>query len=207
MKHNEAVLCVVTELLKQKIGLQKNSYIYSQQELIDIFSACEPQFVLRSEAEHNSSYKQLIPYCLIQDLHGNFLAYERSGTEKRLHGLYSLGVGGHINPEDAHGNREFSLAETLKQALMRELGEEIGYTPPEGAYTCKGLIYEDKSSVGTVHIGIVYVLTLDPLHMTVGEELGQIRWLSEADIALAMQNKSMEFEHWSELAFGLCKGV
>ncbi len=204
MKLQEKVLCVGTDLLRRQIGLQKNVYMYDEQGVLQVFSSCEPQFITRSDAEQDPSYKQLIPYCLIQDRDNDLLCYQRRGTEKRLHGLFSLGVGGHINPEDASATSGFSLARTLRRALEREVSEETGFVPPEQSYTCKGLIYEDASPVGTVHIGIVYLVSVDRNQIRAGEELGQIRWISLTDTAQAMQNKSMQFEHWSELAFQLC---
>ena len=205
MKANESVLCVQTDMLVQKIVLKDNTYRYNEAQVVELFSSCAPRFILRAEAEHNPAYKQLIPYCLIQDQDGNFLSYERKGTEKRLHGLMSLGVGGHINPVDTRSAQEAALAETLQKALNRELEEEIGLTPEKSDCTCLGLIHEDRTPVGQVHIGIVYLVRTRKEHLRIGEELGTVHWLRAEDITQAMEAKdnAAEFEYWSELAFSL----
>lgn len=205
MKANESVLCVQTDMLVQKIGLKDNTYRYNEAQVVELFSACAPRFILRAEAEHNPAYKQLIPYCLIQDQDGTFLSYERKGTEKRLHGLMSLGVGGHINPVDTRSTQGTALAETLQKALNRELEEEIGLTPEKSDCTCLGLIHEDRTPVGQVHIGIVYLVRTRKEHLRIGEELGTVHWLRAEDITQAMgaKDNDAEFEYWSELAFSL----
>ncbi len=205
MKANESVLCVQTDMLVQKIVLKDNTYRYNEAQVVELFSSCAPRFILRAEAEHNPAYKQLIPYCLIQDQDGNFLSYERKGTEKRLHGLMSLGVGGHINPVDTRSAQEAALAETLQKALNRELEEEIGLTPEKSDSTCLGLIHEDSTPVGQVHIGIVYLVRTRKEHLRIGEELGTVHWLRAEDITQSMEAKddTIEFEYWSELAFSL----
>ncbi|HRU29293.1 MAG TPA: NUDIX domain-containing protein [Treponema sp.] len=205
MKANESVLCVQTDMLVQKIGLKDNTYRYNEAQVVELFSSCAPRFILRAEAEHNPAYKQLIPYCLIQDQDGTFLSYERKGTEKRLHGLMSLGVGGHINPVDTRSTQGTALAETLQKALNRELEEEIGLTPEKSDCTCLGLIHEDRTPVGQVHIGIVYLVRTRKEHLRIGEELGTVYWLRAEDITQAMgaKDNDAEFEYWSELAFSL----
>src|SRR2546430_8294422 len=61
-------------------------------------------FMPRDQVEHDPSFRQIIPYGVFR--HGErYLLTKRlrASTEKRLRQLYSLGVGGHINPEDLAG--------------------------------------------------------------------------------------------------------
>jgi len=51
------------------------------------------------------------------------------GGEARLHNLYSIGVGGHINPVDAGDD-------ILVRAMLREFNEELDYS---GDFTWKVL--------------------------------------------------------------------
>lgn len=203
MEVKESVLCVNTPLLEQVISLQEYTYPMDEHRLVEILSQCQPQFIERHVAEHDTAYKQLIPYCLIEDLEGNFLAYQRKGNEKRLHGLWSLGVGGHINPLDSTTQPVSSLMDTLHAALERELYEEIGLKMGPEAYSCRGLMYESLSTVGQVHLGIVYVLKTDRNRITSGEELGTIQWIPAPHITRAIQDKLISFELWSELAYHL----
>src|SRR5262245_38321577 len=102
MATEEKVLCFPRKLLEQ-FGLFQGIELNIEKYLP---VATDPKSILylnRSEAEQDKRYKQLIPYVLIfcQD---RILRYRRGkgGQETRLHGLYSVGVGGHISEED-HG--------------------------------------------------------------------------------------------------------
>ncbi|WP_304225852.1 hypothetical protein, partial [Gracilinema caldarium] len=65
--------------------------------------------------------------------------------------------------------------------------------------------HEDRTPVGQVHIGIVYLVRTRKEHLRIGEELGTVHWLRAEDITQAMEAKddTIEFEYWSELAFSL----
>ena len=56
----------------------------------------------RALLERNSSFRQIIPYIVLVD-DGQVVAYERAerGSEARLHGMLSIGMGGHVGLEDA----------------------------------------------------------------------------------------------------------
>ena len=58
-------------------------------------------FAERDAVEEDPSLKQVIPYAVIARAGGIF-CFRRSnrGGERRLFGLRSIGVGGHVNPED-----------------------------------------------------------------------------------------------------------
>ena len=74
------------------------------------------------------------------------------GGESRLHGLMSLGVGGHINEIDRdHG-------EWLMNCLRREIEEEIDIAD-FGELTLRGLINDNSNGVGSVHLGFFFTLT------------------------------------------------
>jgi predicted NUDIX family phosphoesterase len=122
----------------------------------------ESFFTDRAEAEENPKLKQIIPYCVVRTnpTDGSipkFFLYKRSkkGGENRLHEKWSLGVGGHINPEDGYENHH----KTFGMALQRELAEELDFQNPEAAkdidYEIMGLLYDNSDSVGQVHFGVV----------------------------------------------------
>lgn len=67
----------------------------------------------RGDMEVDNTFKQFIPYTLIQDEQtGKFLVYQRiqNSGETRLHGAMSLGVGGHSN---------FVVTESIKEELAK----------------------------------------------------------------------------------------
>jgi predicted NUDIX family phosphoesterase len=100
----------------------------------------------RDEAESDPAWKQVIPYLLLRDGALIFLMRRtRAGGDERLHDRYSIGVGGHINPEDGD----------VMGGLAREWAEEIeaDFTPD---FEPIGLLNDDSNSVGAVHLGLVF---------------------------------------------------
>ena len=62
----------------------------------------------RFEVETVPTHKQFIPYALLQTADGLHTGcYRRSGSETRFHDLWSVSVGGHINPCDSGRGRRF----------------------------------------------------------------------------------------------------
>src|SRR5256886_14965862 len=58
----------------------------------------------RATVEQDSSFKQIIPYLIVRHAGRLFLCQRSTqGGEGRLHGKYSIGVGGHINRRDVEG--------------------------------------------------------------------------------------------------------
>jgi predicted NUDIX family phosphoesterase len=96
----------------------------------------------------------LIPYVLIL-CNGRILRYRRGkrGGETRLHGLFSVGVGGHISEED-HGL--FSSDRGYQDGMRRELMEEVAIGDVKDAAVA--VINDDSTEVGQVHFGVVHVV-------------------------------------------------
>ncbi len=115
----------------------------------------------RAEAEDDPTWKQVIPYVLLEH-EGELLAYQRGrgGGEARLAELHSIGWGGHIAAEDAtiftpHGPSAYA------EAVRRELREELIFEPEIVASDrIAGLINDDSLPVGRVHIGVVHIWKL-----------------------------------------------
>jgi len=72
-------------------------------------------------------------------------------SEQRLWDKYSIGIGGHLNPED--GEKEFF--DLFLSGMDRELHEELDISTE---YACRlvGCINDDETDVGKVHFGIVF---------------------------------------------------
>ena len=97
--------------------------------------------------ERDPTFKQVIPYVVLRDGARYFLMQRTSaGGDSRLHGRYSIGVGGHLNPGDGG----------LLGGLQREWHEElVADFVPE--FRLVALLNDDTSDVGAVHLGAVYV--------------------------------------------------
>lgn len=122
-------------------------------------------FVERDYAERTPMLKQIIPYTVVLT-GGEVLLMRRlnKGGEGRLHGKLSIGVGGHINPEDASSDveetRQGSSPDVIRAGTWREISEEISL---EGSteLTPIGVINDDATAVGAVHLGLAQILTVD----------------------------------------------
>ena len=94
-------------------------YAESRAAGLDGFEALvarDGRYVPRSGAEVDRSTKQIIPYLVLRDGQRYFLMQRTAaGGDARLHGRYSIGVGGHLNPGD----------DGLLGGLRREWDEEL----------------------------------------------------------------------------------
>lgn len=131
----------------------------------DAFEAAAGQFgffVEREHAEGNPDLKQIIPYSIVvRD--GEILRLRRlsKGGERRLHNKISIGVGGHINPEDLDGvapaDRQSDSAALFEAGSHRELHEEL-VLGDRYTVTRVGILNDDSNPVGAVHVGLVQLV-------------------------------------------------
>ena len=142
----------------------------------------------RPEAEDDPTWKQVIPYLVLRDKESIFLMRRtRAGGDVRLHDRYSIGIGGHVNPEDAdvHGG------------LVREWHEEIeaDFVP---SFEPLGVLNDDDNSVGAVHLGLVYAAEADGRPVAIRErDKLEGQFATWAEVA-AVADK---LETWSALLF------
>ncbi len=114
----------------------------------------------RAAMEQDPSHKQLIPYVIFRhrDAQGReqLFQYTRgSGQgEARLHAKRSIGVGGHISADDA------ATSNAYEEGMRRELAEEVQIDTPYRSRLV-GLINDDETEVGRVHLGVVHLLDVD----------------------------------------------
>jgi predicted NUDIX family phosphoesterase len=203
VKPDELVLCTARADLPRSWLPHDGSASIAEEDLLNSLEAVSPHWLLRSRAEHDPDYKQWIPYVLVENDHGELAAYPRKGSEARLHGLHSLGVGGHINPVDAADSD--SLRDTWRSALWgclrRELAEEFP-SANEGTLRFLGLINEDTGPVGRVHLGAVFHQQLAFVPPPPEGELAGLRWIDRSALGGATWPFS-RFESWSRLALTL----
>jgi predicted NUDIX family phosphoesterase len=153
MATEERVLCFERKLFEE-LGVFQGLSLEIEKYLPVVTSSSQLVYRNRSEAEQDKRFKQLIPYVLIL-CNDKILRYRRGkgGQEKRLHGLYSVGVGGHISDED-HGL--FSSGAGYQEGMRREIMEEVAVGEVKEAAVA--LINDDSTEVGYVHFGVVHVM-------------------------------------------------
>jgi predicted NUDIX family phosphoesterase len=145
-------------------------------------------FIDRATAEVSPQYKQIIPYVLIR--RGDWwylLQRTQKQTEARLHLKLSLGIGGHINPDTPD----------LIDGLQKELEEEVGVT---GDYelTFIGILNDDTTEVGSVHLGAVFVLDVEAGDVEVREtDKMHGRWVPREELAAVRE----QMETWTQIVY------
>jgi predicted NUDIX family phosphoesterase len=145
----------------------------------------------RVEVEQDPTYKQIIPYVALQwrDQLFHYTRGKRS-AEARLQALRSVGVGGHICDDD---RRLFD--HPYREGMFREVAEEVEVQSP---YTerCIGLINDDSTPVGRVHLGIVHLFELEQPRVRPRE-----RALTQSGFAPLSEllAQRAEFETWSRI--------
>ena len=156
MATEERVLCFERTLF-EKLGVFQGLSLEVEKYLPVLTATANVSYLNRSEAEQDRRFKQLIPYALII-CNGKILRYRRGrgGQESRLHGLYSVGVGGHISEED---NGLFSSSQLgYHDAMRRELVEEVNINATKEAAVA--VINDDSTEVGYVHLGVVHIVNV-----------------------------------------------
>ena len=149
-------------------------------------------FKPRAEVEDDPSYQQIIPYVVFRHRDRYFVTHRlRASSERRLRKQYSLGVGGHINPEDV------ANGDPVNDGMRREWEEEVAYS---GAFAARplGLIHEESAPVGRVHLGLVFLIDGDTPDIAIRETdklAGQLLTLDE------MRIHYLEMESWSQLVY------
>jgi len=153
MAAEERVLCFKRELFEQ-LGAFQGLSLDVEKYLPVLTDSSNLVYQNRSEAEQDKRFKQLIPYVLII-CKDRILRYRRGkgGEETRLHGLYSVGIGGHISDED-HGL--FSASAGYHDGMRREVREEVEVD--ELSEKNVAVINDDSTEVGQVHFGVVHIM-------------------------------------------------
>ncbi|WP_439620859.1 phosphoesterase [Gemmata sp.] len=150
----------------------------------------EYSFRPRSQVETQPEFKQLIPYVVLR-CGDDLFHYRRgsSGTETRLRALRSVGIGGHISEADARGGDD-----PYRTGMLRELHEEVRIG---GSWTDTflGFINDDRTPVGSVHLGVVHLVELTSRDVSSREDaLADAGFTPLVELAARVD----EFETWSQ---------
>ncbi|QDT17826.1 phosphoesterase [Alienimonas californiensis] len=165
----EHVLCVPTARFRELGYFQ--GFQADTSALAGLLDPANTLYLPRPEAEQDPTHKQLIPYCVliaqVAEPDGataeRVFAYRRGagGGEARLAAKISCGVGGHVSTvdRDAVAGGPASADGHYREGMRRELEEEVAIP---GGYSERlvGLINDDATEVGRVHLGVVHRLDL-----------------------------------------------
>jgi predicted NUDIX family phosphoesterase len=193
MKLEEMIL-VVRRSLFESLGIFQGFTADVERYLPTMLSRESNFFAPRSAAETDPNLKQIIPYALISS-QGKLLRYRRgkSSGEKRLVAKGSIGIGGHMNDQD---EGLFALDRAAYLAgVQREIDEEIRIPEPE-SHRIVGLINDDSTEVGRVHLGVVHVVELSAPQASKRESaITEVGFLTPAEL----RSERESLESWSQI--------
>ncbi len=193
----EQVLVVPTALF-HRLGHFQGFCDRPERYLGELFRAEHAHYRPRREVEVDPSFKQLIPYVIFthRDREGRLTVFQYTrGTgqgEGRLHRKRSVGIGGHISAVDS---TRCEAGDPYDVGMRRELDEEVVIETP---YTsrCVGLINDDLTEVGRVHLGVVHRFEVERAAVRPREEDIVEAGFRPVDEILADLSG---FETWSEI--------
>ena len=192
----EQVLVVPTELFHE-LGHFQGFSADVDRYLGELLSPRNTSYRPRSEMEADPNFKQLIPYVIFttRAAGGGLLVFQytrgKGQGEGRLHAKRSIGVGGHISSIDA------GLAEIhpYDEGMRRELEEEVAIDS-EYDDRCVGLINDDETEVGSVHLGVVHLFdVVEPRVRPREDDLIEAGFRPVAGLLAELDR----FETWSQI--------
>ncbi len=201
MFENEKVLVVETRKLEEFVGFREGIVKVDISD-VEKFIRKEGFFVDREKAEYDEKMRQVIPYMALRDEDG-YLVFKRLGTqgEKRLHNLYTVGIGGHIRLEDMLDDDPWKA---VQNGMMRELREEVDVEIlAEPIFV--GLLNDRKKEVSRVHVGLCYILNVKFKGLNEPDkfEYFRVKELGE----LEKMNVIGRMESWSNIFINILKTI
>jgi predicted NUDIX family phosphoesterase len=192
----ETILCIETAVLRERaepLGFVPAGQIDPEGFLRDENLWLAPRPVV----EYREDFRQIIPYVILR--HEDSVAIYRrtaAGGETRLHGLFSIGFGGHIRLSDivARGD-SIDVKATLSGAASREVDEEVFHSALERRDLI-GIIYDDADAVSRVHLGVVELWSLKEARLEPAEDsICECRFVRLDELG----SYSKQMEGWSRL--------
>ena len=202
---NELVLAVSREALD--VGTESGIFPIDLNSIDSEAYALLPRHIADnksdSSVELGKLFPQILGYVQLVNEQGEFLSYARKGKEKGLHGLRSIGVGGHVSHEELvtaiyrsdDPTQLPKLTELIQLGLRRELLEEVGIDI--GTYMeANQLLVSDSNITSQVHVGLPMQLNVVESGITLEEsEFLDARWISIEELKATVDI----YEPWSQL--------
>lgn len=206
MSKHELVLAIHRGAINQDVGakgvfaidldaIPQNSYAFLPRHIADNKSI--------ESIGLGAAYPQILGYVqIIDESTGNILSYARKGSEKGLHGMRSIGVGGHVSQDELmaaiYRSEDPSvlppLTELLQLGLRRELEEEIGLDIGD-FFEPNRLVISDWNKTSLVHVGLPMNLVVDPTQLDFDpSEFLDVQWLSPQEL----KDSIHLYEPWSQ---------
>ena len=193
---DELVFAIPTVELWDLLTYKEQGLIHGNSDVLNMIVQ-NGLFRKRNELEEDPSFKQIIPYAIIS-CKESFYLFKRTSkqTEKRLHNQMTLGVGGHMNPDNFMDSKKQYLIDELKREFFEEvkllnacLIEDIEFI---------GFINDDTISVGRVHIGLLYHIQVSNKSVYINEtDKMTADWIDKQNLAEFYEG----VETWTKIIF------
>lgn len=202
---NELVLAVSREALD--VGTESGIFPIDLNSIDSEAYALLPRHIADNKSDSSVALGKLFPqilgYVQLVNEQGEILSYARKGKEKGLHGLRSIGVGGHVSHEELvtaiyrsdEPTQLPKLTELIQLGLRRELLEEVGIDI--GTYMeASQLLVSDSNVTSQVHVGLPMQLNVVESDISLDEsEFLDARWISVEELKATVDI----YEPWSQL--------
>ena len=192
---DEKVLCIPTEALSS-FAEGEDPILYPTDHVLACLHECA-SYQLRWQVEQDSSWKQVIPY-VVMETSDRLMAAKRLKGDPRLVGGYTLGMGGHINPEDGE--------DPIETCIRRELEEETTFNWERdlAGYQIHPTSFVNvRNEVSLMHICIpvqLQVRDYKSIQIRETEKLQGV-WMSKTELSLL----DGKLEGWSEITMNLIR--
>jgi len=145
-KDNEDVLVVKTNKLFPD-GVWQGFKKLDEDYFINFINS-NSEYLKRGFAETDDSYQQIVAQIILKVGKKIFIhKVAQTGSESRLHDLWPIFIGGHINNSDKN----------ISDAFDREFSEEIDYSGKIISKKFLGAVKLHDNPVNRVHIGLVWL--------------------------------------------------
>ena len=202
---NELVLAVSREALD--VGTESGIFPIDLNSIDSEAYALLPRHIADNKSDSSVALGKLFPqilgYVQLINEQGEILSYARKGKEKGLHGMRSIGVGGHVSHEELvtaiyrsdEPTQLPKLTELIQLGLRRELLEEVGIDI--GTYMeANQLLVSDSNITSQVHVGLPMQLQVKEADISLDEsEFLDARWISIEELKATVDI----YEPWSQL--------
>ena len=202
---NELVLAVSREALD--VGTASGIFPIDLNSIDSEAYALLPRHIADNKSDSSVALGKLFPqilgYVQLINEQGEILSYARKGKEKGLHGMRSIGVGGHVSHEELvtaiyrsdEPTQLPKITELIQLGLRRELLEEVGIDI--GTYMeANQLLVSDSNLTSQVHVGLPMQLHVPEHSISLDEsEFLDARWISVEELKATVDI----YEPWSQL--------
>lgn len=202
---NELVLAVSRDALD--VGTASGIFPIDLNSIDSEAYALLPRHIADNKSDSSVALGKLFPqilgYVQLVNEQGEILSYARKGKEKGLHGLRSIGVGGHVSHEELvtaiyrsdNPTQLPKLTELIQLGLRRELLEEVGIDI--GTFMeANQLLVSDSNITSQVHVGLPMQLNVIEAAIILEEsEFLDARWITIEELKATVDI----YEPWSQL--------